>query len=165
MKTFEEYSEKSNIDDVYLTINNDFGDKISKLVDYEIVDIISKIPNTEWTIQGRLDENKIDETEEWVESFEDLFVTIYKEQGKYGHMTDTQLSHIISDSLNLSDYLTDDIFYTVTANQEWYSHDNPKQPIQRLYNYIKDKIENIQFLKQNDTPFNKKMVVSFRVRN
>jgi hypothetical protein len=125
-------------------IANDFNQKISNLVDYDIVNFL--INSTfNFSIECTLDDDKIDD-QDWLDYFENEFITLYKTT-LFGYLKDSELVD------NLSQYLSKNIFYNVS---------NDGKNIQELRDYISTNIKGIEILNQNDSPYNVELSVFFK---
>jgi hypothetical protein len=133
-------------------IEKDFNKEVADLVDYDIIEILNSIPEIkDWNIMSKIDETKIDGTEEWLEFFDEPFIRIYSKPGKYPTGKDTDFIEV-----DLSNFIEKNIFYTVYTGLDI----NGRERIKEL---LKSKIDNIELLDQDDTPFDINLVTSFRV--
>jgi hypothetical protein len=133
-------------------IEKDFNKDVADLVDYDVVDILNSIPEIDdWRIMVKIDETKLDGTEEWLEFFDEPFIRIYSKPGKYSTGKDTDFIEV-----DLSYFIEKDIFYTASTGLD-------RTGRERIKELLKSKIVNIELLYQDDTPFDIDLVTSFRV--
>lgn len=155
MKYVKRFNENfSDEHKVYGEIKKEFNQEIADIVNYQIVDILDSIPDINWTIEAKIDESKVDGQEGWLEFFEEPFVTIYKKQGTHKTMKDTEL--LKDEGVDLSDYIEKDVYYTAQSLLD-------KTGRERLRDYLISKIDGIEFLGQDDTPYDVNLVTSFKV--
>jgi hypothetical protein len=156
MRYLKRFNESVSDHKVYTEIKNDFNQEIAELVNYQVVDILDSIPDIHWTIESKIDESKIDDSEQWLELFEEPFVVLYRKPGKFKTLKDSELVKPLN--VDLSNYIEKDIFYTAQSNLD-------RNGREKLKSYLTSKISGIKFLDQDDTPYNVDLVASFSVNN
>jgi hypothetical protein len=153
INSFKKFNENLSNNEVYTVIKSNFNEKIAKLVDYKIVDLISSNSDIDqWTIELKIDDTKLDGTEEWLEYFDEPFIIIYSKPGVNKNMNDSELLQ----NVDIFNYTHHDVIYTVQS----YSDSNSRQKLKD--NFITE-IDNIKILDQDDTQYDVDLVFSFKV--